>query len=163
MRTAIPALTADADDLTQRLQRDHDGPKKPRLQRCYLLRSGQAQTRREVARLLGLLRNTVGHWLAQYATGGLEALLAVYVPAGKCLSLAPAVWAGLEHALRRPAGFASYEELRLWVRQTQGVEVKYTRLYTIVRTRFRTRLKVPRPSHTQKEAIPEFQSTCHER
>ena len=150
MRTAIPAIREDADDLKQRLQREHDGRKKPRLQMLYLLRSGQAQTRQEVARLLGLHRNTVGHWLARYATGGLEARLALYVPAGKRLSLAPAVLASLEHALHRPAGFASYEELRQWVRQTHGVEVKDKTLYTIVRTRFRTKLKVPRPSHTKK-------------
>ena len=30
------------------------------------------------------------------------------------------------------------------------VEVKYHTLYTIVRTRFKAKLKVPRPSHTKK-------------
>jgi hypothetical protein len=37
----------------------------------------------------------------------LDALLATYIPAGKPVSLAPAVLASLEQALRRPAGFAS--------------------------------------------------------
>jgi hypothetical protein len=54
----------------------------------------------------------------------MDALLATYVPAGKPVSLTPAVLAGLEQALRRPEGFASYEALRHWVRQTHGVEVK---------------------------------------
>jgi hypothetical protein len=65
------------------------------------------------------------------------ALLAIYVPAGKPLSLAPAVLASLEQALRRPEGFASYAALRQWVRQTHGVEVKYKTLYSLVRTRCR--------------------------
>ena len=150
MRMAIPPLREQVDDLKQRLQREHDGHKKPRLQMLYLLASGQARDRQEVASLLGVHRNTIGRWLALYAAKGLDALLATYVPAGKPVSLAPAVLASLEQALRRPEGFASYEALRQWVAQTHHVQVKYKTLYTIVRTRFRTKLKVPRPSHTKK-------------
>jgi len=36
-------------------------------------------------------------------------LLATYVPAGKPLSLAPAVLASLEQLLHRPDGFLSFE------------------------------------------------------
>jgi len=150
MRTAIPRITDPAEDLKHRLQREHDGHKKPRLQMLYLLATGQAHTRQDVAHLLGVHRNTVGRWLALYAAGGLAALLATYIPAGKPVSLAPDVLASLEQALRRPEGFASYAALRQWVRQTHGVEIKYTTLYGIVRTRFRAKLKVPRPSHTKK-------------
>ena len=150
MRIAIPPLREHVNDLKQRLQREHDGQKKPRLQMLYLLASGQARNRREVASLLGVHRNTIGRWLALYAAGGLDALLATYVPAGKPVSLTPAVLASLEPALRRPEGFASYEALRQWVAQTHNAQVKYKTLYTIVRMRFHTKLKVPRPSHTKK-------------
>jgi putative transposase len=150
MRIAIPPLREQVDDLRRRLQREHDGPKKLRLQMLYLLASGQARDRPEVASLLGVHRNTIGRWLALYAARGLDALLAPYVPAGKPVSLAPAVLTRIEQALRRPEGFASYEALRQWVAQTHHVQVKYKTLYTIVRTRFRTKLKVPRPSHTRK-------------
>jgi transposase len=115
----------------------------------YLLATRQAQDRQDVARLLGGHRNTIDRWLARYAAGGMDALLATYVPAGKPVSRTPAVLASLEQARRRPEGFASYEALRQWVRQTPGVAVKDQTLYTIVRTRFRAKLKVPRPSHTQ--------------
>jgi transposase len=150
MRTAIPPITESADDLKQRLQREHDGHKKPRLQMLYLLASRQAHTRQDVAQLLGGHRNTIGRWLALYATGGLGPLRATYVPAGKPVSLRPAVLASLEQVLRRPEGFASYEALRPWVRRTHGVAVKYKTLYTLVRTRFQAKLKVARPSHTQQ-------------
>jgi transposase len=150
MRTVIPPITDHTGDLKHRLQREHDGHKKPRLQMLYLLASGQARTRQDVAHLLGVHRNTIGRWSALYASRGLDALLVTYAPAGKPVSLAPAVLASLEQALRRPEGFASYEALRRWVRQTHGVEVKYKTLYSIVRTRFRAKLKVPRPSHTKK-------------
>jgi transposase len=150
MRKALPVITEDADTLKQRLQREHDGRKKPRLQMLYLLASGQAQTRQAVAQLLGVHRNTVGHWLAIYEARGLEALLDLYVPAGKPLSLPPGVLAALEQALRHPTGFASYEALRQWVKQHHHLDVKYHTLYTIVRTKFKAKLKVARPSHTQK-------------
>jgi transposase len=150
MRNPIPPIPEEVAALKERLQHEHDGHKKPRLQMLYLLASRQAHTRQNVARLLGVHRNTISRWLAVYATGGLAALLATYVPLGKPVSLAPEVLASLEQALRHPVGFASYEALRQWVRRTHGVEVKYKTLYTLVRTRFRTKLKVPRPSHTKK-------------
>jgi transposase len=150
MRKALPVITEAAETLKQRLQREHDGRKKPRLQMRYLLAGGQAQTRQEVAQLLGVHRNTVSHWLASYETGGLEALLAVYVPAGKPLSLSPEVLASIEQVLQEPAGVASDEALRQWVQRTHHVEVNDHTLYTSVRTRFKAKLKVPRPSHTKK-------------
>jgi transposase len=150
MRHAIPPIHEAVAALKERLQHEHDGHKKPRLQMLYLLVSGQAHTRQDVARLLGVHRDTISRGLAVYAAGGLAALRATYVPPGKPVSLAPAVLASLEQALRRPEGFASYEALRQWVRRTHGVEVKYKPLYTLVRTRFKAKLKVPRPSHTKK-------------
>ena len=150
MRNPLPVITEDAETLKQRLQREHDGRQKPRLQMLYLLASGQAQTRQDVAQLLGVHRNTIGHWLARYARGGLEALLDLYVSPGKPLSLPPDILAALEQALRQPAGFASYEALRQWVQQTYHLDVNYHTLYTIVRTKLQAKLKVPRPSHTKK-------------
>jgi transposase len=150
MRKALPSITEDIGPLKQRLQHEHDGRKRPRLQMLYLLASGQARTRQEAAQLLGVHRNTIGHWLVLYESGGLDALLALYVPAGKPVSLPPDVLAALEQVLRQPAGFASYVELRQWIKQTHRLDGNYHTLYTIVRTRFKAKLKVPRPSHTKK-------------
>ncbi len=150
MRKALPVITEAVEALKQRLPRERDGRKKPRLQMLYVLARGQARTRRDVAQLLGVHRNTIGHWLAIDETGGREALLQVYVPRGKPISLSPEVLASIAQALQKPAGFASYEAVRHWGQQTHHVEVNDHTLYTIVRTRFRAKLKVPRPSHTQK-------------
>jgi hypothetical protein len=77
-------------------------------------------------------------------------LLSLDVPAGKPLSLPPDVLAALEQALQQPAGIASDVALRQWIHQTHHLDVNYHTLYTIVRTRFNAKLKVPRPSHTKK-------------
>ncbi len=83
MRKAVPTIHESADHLKQLLKQERQPAKQHRLHALYLLASGQARYRQEVATLLGVDRNTVGRWLAQYAQGGLSALLAVYVPAGK--------------------------------------------------------------------------------
>jgi hypothetical protein len=150
MRQALPVIIEDAELLKPRLQRAHEGRKKPRLQTRYRLASGPAQTRQAVAQLLGVHRQTIGHGLAIYEAGGLETLLALDVPAGTPLSLPPDGLAALEPALRQPAGFASSEALRQWVQQTHHREVNDPTLDTIVRTRFKTTRKVPRPRHTKK-------------
>jgi hypothetical protein len=112
MRKAVPVITDDVESLQQRLQREQYGRTKPRLPMRYLLARGQAQTRQGVAQLLGVHRHTIGHWLTLYDAGGLGALLARYVSAGKPLSLPPDVLAAIEQALQQPAGLASYEALR---------------------------------------------------
>jgi putative transposase len=149
MRQALPVITADAATLTQHLQRAYDGRKRPRLQMLYLLASGQAHTRQEVAQLLGVQRHTIGHWLTISASEGLDVLLALYVPAGKPLSLPPDVLAAMGQALPQSRGFAAYDALRQWVKPTHHLAVNYHTLYTRVRTKLKAKLKVPRPSHTK--------------
>ena len=149
MRNAFPLITEDGATLKQRLQGEDKGRKKPRRQMRYLLASGHAQTRQDVAQLLGVPRHTIGHWLALYESGGLDALLAGYGPAGKPLSLPPDVLAAIEQALRQPAGVASYEARRQWVQQTHHLDVHYHTRSTIVRPTFQAKLKGPRPSHTK--------------
>jgi len=65
MRRAIPPITEPTDHLKHRLQREHDGHKTPRLQMLFVLASGQALTRQDVAQLLGVHRNPIGRWLAR--------------------------------------------------------------------------------------------------
>ena len=64
MRHPIPPIPEAVTALKERLQHERDGRKKPRLQMLYLLASGQAGTRQDVARLLGVHRHTMSQWLA---------------------------------------------------------------------------------------------------
>jgi hypothetical protein len=143
-------MREDVTEFKPRVQRAHAGHQKPRLQMRYLLASGHAHSRQKVARLLGVHRNSSGRWLALYATEDRTAVLSTDVPAGQPVSLAPAVLARLERALRRPEGVVSYEARRHWVRRPPGVEVADKTLYTIVRRRFRAKRKVPRPRRPKK-------------
>lgn len=150
MRRAIPSITETAEELKERLQHEYDGHKKPRVQMLYLLASGQAHERQQVALLLGVHRNTIGRWLARYEMGGLSALLDISVPVGRHSSLSAEVLASIERALQQEEGFASYGALREWVEQTHHIDVNYKTLYSLVRSRFGAKLKVARPSHAKK-------------
>jgi hypothetical protein len=67
MRKALPVISEDAETLKSRLQRERDGRKRPRLHMLYWLASGQAQTRWDVAQLLGVHRNTMIRWCTSSA------------------------------------------------------------------------------------------------
>ena len=150
MRKPIPPIRESADELKHRLKQERHPLRQQRLHAVYLLASGQARYRQEVAALLGLDRNTVGHWLDRYAAGGLSALLARYVPRGKRSPLTPAHRAALQQALEQPNGFASYGEIQRWIATTFGVQLSYNAVHKLVRYKLGAKLKVPRPSHTKK-------------
>ena len=150
MNKVIPVIHESADELKQRLARERHPAKHQRLHALYLLASGQARFRNDVARLLGLDRNTVGRWLDQYAEGGLPALLALYVPPGKPKPLTPDQLAQLRQRLADPQGFASYDEARQWIQATFGVALTYNATHKLLRYKLGAKLKVARPTHIKK-------------
>jgi hypothetical protein len=64
MKIAIPLIHESPEELKQLLKAEREAQKQPRLQALYLLQTRQAHTRRPLARLLGVHRDTVGCWLA---------------------------------------------------------------------------------------------------
>ncbi len=150
MNRTMPAIHESADALKVRLQQERDHRKRQRLHLLYLLASGQARRRSQAAALLGVDRNTIGRWLTQYTQGGLDALLDIYVPAGKAPAVAPAQLTQLQQRLAQPEGFASYGEIQQWIATTLGVQLGYHAVHTLVHDKLGARPKVARPSHEKK-------------
>jgi transposase len=154
MRRAIPPITESADELKQQMQHERDARKRQRLHMMYLFASGQVQERQAAAALLGLERNTVGRWLRTYAQGGLAALLAVHVPAGKVPAVDGENLEKLRQALAQPGGFASYGAVQTWLAETLGIQMEYQAVHKLVRYKLGAKLKVARPSHPKKKMKP---------
>jgi transposase len=155
MYQSLPSITEDLDTLEERLRRERDPKRKARLHLLVLLKSGQVTSRSQAATHLAVHRNTVGTWLRHYRAGGIEALLtykAAGAPAGQ-KTLPLAVFEQLQARLATTSGFASYVELRQWLREGFGLEVPYPTLHGIIRYQLKAKLKRPRPSH-EKKTLP---------
>jgi transposase len=147
MNKVVPIIHESATELKQLLSRERHPVKHQRLHALYLLASGQARFRSDIASMLGCDRNTVGRWLDRYAHGGLDALLAIYVPAGKRKPLSADQLAHLHQRLADPQGFASYDEVRRWIADTLGVTLSYNATHKLVRYKLGAKLKAARPAH----------------
>jgi transposase len=150
MRHPIPSIDESVDELKARLTQERHPAKRVRLHALYLLASEQTHSRQEVAALLGVDRNTVGRWLTTYRAGGLDALLNVYVPAGKRKPLTSHQLQTLQQALVQPHGFGSFGAVQQWIAATFGVQLSYNATRKLVRYKLGAKLKVPRPSHQKK-------------
>jgi transposase len=150
MNKTLPVITESAEELKKRM-RQAEGVQQQRLQVLYLLASEQAPNRSQVARLMGLHRNTVQNWLAAYADGGLAQMLQVEKAPGRQPALAGEKLAQLRAKLAEPAGFASYGEVRTWIEGELGVAMQYEAVRKLVRYRLGAKLKRARPSHIKKQ------------
>ena len=150
MKQPIPPIHETAEALKRLLTAERDAQKQPRLQALYLLQTQQARTRLQVARLLGVSRNTVGRWLAAYQTGGVPQMPTIATAPGKTPLLSDAIREALRQRLAEPGGFASYKAIWQWLRQEYGVPIAYKTVHRFVRSTLRATLKVPRKSQIKK-------------
>ena len=150
MKTPIPPIHETLAELKALLTEERAARKPQRLQALSLLQTQQAHTRRQVARLLGVNRETVGRWLAAYASGGLPQMLTIAKAPGKVPLLSPAMQQALRDRLSQPHGFASYKAIWQWLRQEYGLSIAYKTVHKFVRYTLRAKLKVPRKSQIKK-------------
>jgi transposase len=150
MYKALPPITERAGELQQRLRAEKDSQKRQRLQALYLLATGQATSRLQVADLLAVHRHTVRAWLAVYEDGGVGALLTIRKPPGKRSLLTPAVRTKLQARLQRPRGFGSYRELQQYLATDHHIRLAYSTVHGIARYQLRAKPKSPRRSHPKK-------------
>jgi transposase len=150
MKKPIPAIHESPEELHQLLHAESDVQRHQRVQTLYLLQTQQASTRRQVARLLGVSRNTVGRWLAAYAVGGITRMLTIAKAPGKPPLLSPAIRQALRERLAQPDGFASYKALWQWLQHEYGLSIAYKTVHKLVRYHLHAKLKVPRKSHIKK-------------
>ena len=150
MNKKVPDITESVEDLKGLLRQAKKKHEIQRLNALYLLKSGVAKNRVEVAASLGVDRTSVGTWLAAYETGGLEKLLKRGYAPGRVPTLTEAQQNTLRKALEKPEGFQSYVQIQEYIAQTFGVKMNYKAVYAMVHDKWGAKLKVPRPSHEKK-------------
>ena len=150
MNKKVPEITESVEDLKVLLRQSEKRHEIQRLTALYLLKSGGAKNRIQVADLLGVDRMSVGHWLQTYETGGLEKLLERRYPPGRLPLLTEEQRAILRAELERPEGFQRYVQTQAFITDTFGVKMKYKAVYALVHDKWGAKPKVPRKSHVKK-------------
>ena len=150
MNKKVPEITESAEDLKSRLRTATEKHQIQRLSALYLLRSGQAKNRKQVAELIASNRISVGQWLTLYETHGLEKLLERRYAPGRVPALSEQQQEQLRAELQKPEGFQSYGQIQEYIADTFGVEMKYKAVYAMVHDKWGAKLKVPRKSHVKK-------------
>lgn len=150
MNRGLPDITESTTALKSQLRSESVGYRKQRLTALYLLQSGEATTRQQVAACIGVHRQTVGHWLDAYETGGIEQMLSRRYPPGRTPLLSEAQRDELRAVLDKPSGFRSYGEIQQFIADTYQVEMSYKAVYSLVHDKWQAKPKVPRKSHQKK-------------
>ena len=150
MNKKVPEITESVEDLKVLLRQSEKRHEIQRLTTLYLLKSGGAKNRIQVAALLGVDRMSVGHWLQTYETGGLEKLLERGYAPGRVLLLTQEQQAILRSELQKPEGFQSYVQIQEYIADAFGVKMKYKTVYAMVHDKWGAKLKVSRKRHVKK-------------
>jgi transposase len=151
MRTKLPTIHESAEALHQRMKHETDDKKRQRLHALYLVASGQARHRYEVARLLGVHRHSVAAWFRAYATGGLaQALHYQRSTPPVHRRMTDTALTALQEKLQEPHGVAGYGQIRVWLAEVHQVTLAYSSVHALVRYKLRAKPKRPRPSHAKK-------------
>lgn len=150
-------IRESAEELKALLSSQTNARKRDRVRALYLRQTGQAQTRRELAALLGCNESTIYRWFCIYQTEGLAGLLQIKTPPGKPSKLPATALEGLRLRLQERSGFRSYGEIQDWLAQQYGVTAAYATVHGIVRYQLQSKLKAPRP--VSIETAPQLQDT----
>jgi putative transposase len=150
MKTPLPSIDETPEELKRLLMVESDVPKHQRLQALYRFQTQQARTRRHVACLLGVSRNTVGRWLAAYESGGVTRMITLAKPPGKVPHVPHTVHEALRQRLAQPEGLASDKASWPWLQQEYGLQLADNTVHRLVRYKWRAKLKAPRKSPRKK-------------
>ena len=150
MNKKVPEITECEKELKTRLCTAKKKHEVQRLNALYLLKSGAAKNRTQVADLLGVHRLSVGAWLSVYETGGLEEMLKRGSAPGATPILTEAQKERLREELETPQGFSSYGQIVEFIDKTFNIKMNYKTVYAMVHDKWGAKLKVPRPSHEKK-------------
>ena len=160
MRKPLPEIQESISELKEMLRTEKRARQRQRLQMLYLIKSGQATSRKAAAKMLAVNRMTTGHWVQTYEKAGLSGLLSIKTKPNRKLSIPPCILHVLKHELEKPEGFSSYKAIQVWLDEKFTLSIPYKTVHGIVRYRLKAKLKVGRKSHVKKDQqkVDEFRS-----
>jgi len=133
-----------------------------RLKTLLLLKKGTLCYQSELAKKLGFNEKTIREWLKLYEKEGLSSFLKIRVGGNRKSVLTQEIIVFIKEHLGNPeTTITSYVELQQLIYDTFDQDVNYKTLYNYCTRVFKSKLKVSRKSHYQKneQAIEVFKKT----
>lgn len=154
-------IQESVDDLKQLQRQQKTASGKERIQLLYLLKTQQARTVQDAARLLGRHRVTLQEWLQSYRQQGLDGLLERKTRSGRPRAIPAWAEVALQKRLQEVQGFESYQEICDWLETQLGVQAKYKTVHQLVHYRLHSSPKIPRPVSVEQslERIEAYKKT----
>lgn len=150
MNKALPKIKETSEELKEMLKTERHSKRQTRLQVLYLIATEQAKSRGQVAQLLGKNRNTISDWLSLYENGGLAKFLEIYRPSGAQPKISEAVVEEIKAILGKEKGSRTYKEIHQMVVKKHKIDIHYSNVHHLVRSKLEAKAKVPRPSNPKK-------------
>ena len=132
-RPFLLEIAESQEKLEKDLKQVRTASSKERLQMLYLLKSGQVNSRKELAILLGRDQATITRWLRKYKDDGLKSLLEVKSAPGKVGIVRGLALERLKQRLMEVEGFHSYGQIQQWIQKELGLVIAYKTVYQLVR------------------------------
>ncbi len=140
---------AQASEVIDRLETEPPGWKRERLLAVKHGLEGEMSLE-EIAVAIGRARSCIQRWFDIYRSGGLKRLLQKGHAGGVESALKASVAAEMKEKLKE-GKWRRAADVKSWLAQKHGVEVSLPTVYKYL-GKCEARLKVPRPSHTRKDA-----------
>ena len=151
MHQPLPKIRQSIPYLKKLLRQTPVSNAHQRVQMLYLFKSEQVRHRKDAAALLGIHRNTIKTWLAEYQRAGIKGLLTIGTGEGAPPALDKSDQKMLRQRLAKSDGFASYHDAQAWIAETLGISLSYAATYYWVHIKCGAAPKVARPSHIKKK------------
>jgi transposase len=146
----------------KKLQKQYPG-KHSIIQMLVLLKEGKQNTKDGLAQALGVSSKSVQTWRTTYKNKGIDPLLEENRGGHKPAQITQEIATAIESRLTNPKeGFRGYTEAQQWVNTTFGLTMKYQAVNKYLKRKFKTKLKVARKSHINKDPADEavFKKPC---
>lgn len=143
-------IKESVEELEELVRQQKDTHHKERIQSLYLIKA-QDMSVCAVAKILGKHRATVQRWLADYRSGGIEAMIEFEKSSGRKRVIPDWAVASLKKQLENPKGvFKRYTQVQQWLDTVLGVQAEYATVHNLVRYKLKAKLKVPRPHNCKQ-------------
>jgi len=116
-----------------------------------LIKSAKYSTLNEIAEHVGVHYSSIQRWLKDYKENGIQSLLSPQTRNKPSKIITPEMHLAIEEKLKsKDNPFSGYVEVQEWLKKEFNVEVKYKWLWAYMRSKMKSRLKVPRKTNAKK-------------